>query len=226
MPTHNYIPLSSRRVQTTSDDGLQETDDGFTPKQPESAPRGFHAKNKRHLFYALAAVAALMLVFAFSAPHTLSFPQWRAGANSTTPPLRGCGGSPETAAANGCAFDLMALAWVEPACHDAALTEEFLAVEAWRWWADGEGAGEVAREEVALGRHERVFVSWEYELEQCVYLWKKLQRAVVAKASLDSFTLDPEHTAECADMLVRKERPAEGSKTAIVTRYTTCGVEA
>lgn len=240
MPRHNYIPLTPRRRDggsgggSSDDDGaassslqLDETDDGFTPKQPSCAPRGIHARNKRHLVYAVALVAALTLVFAFSAPHTLSFPAWRAGSNSTSaPPLRGCGRSADAAAKAGCTFDVMALAWVDPACYDEALTEEFLAVQAWKWWADKKGAEEVLREELPLPGKKSVWVTWEYQRQQCVFLWKKLQRAVVDKASVDSFTLDPDHTAECADMLVSKERPAEGTKTEIKTRYTTCGLEA
>ncbi|CAN8105335.1 unnamed protein product [Discula destructiva] len=215
-----YIPLTSRQAE----EDAFSIDDGFTPHQPKLAPRGFHAKNRRHLIYGLAAVAALVLIFAFSAPHTIMWPQWRKGSNSTAP-LSGCGSSPETAAQAGCQFDLMAFAWSQPACFDQELTEEFLALREWKWWSDAGGAQEVAREDVALGAHEELFVSWDYQLQQCVYLWNKMQRAVVSKTSLDSYTLDPERTKQCGDMLLDQNRPAAETNTLIVMKYTTCGIE-
>lgn len=220
--SHDYIPLSGRRAE---EEGL-ETDDGFTPKQPDYAPRGFHAKNRRHIIYGLAAVAALILIFSFSAPHTLTLSYWRQGANTTAPPQQhSCGASPESAAEAGCTFDLIAFAWAQPACSDEELMHEFLARKEWRWWADAEGAEDVPGEEVALGSREQVFVSWEFQLQQCVYLWKKMQRAVVAKAPLDSWTLDAEHTARCGEMLLDQKRLADGGNTMIETKYTTCHEE-
>lgn len=119
----------------------------------------------------------------------------------------------------------MSFTWMQPACADAELTAEFLRLREWSWWADADGAEEVSRDEVALGSHEELFVSWEYQLEQCVYLWKKMQRAVLKKAPLDSYTLDAEHTAQCAEMLLDRQGPVEETKTVVVAKYTTCGVE-
>lgn len=230
---HTYIPLARRH---TEEDAL-ETYDGFAPKQPDSAPRGLHQKTKRHICYGLAAVAALILIFAFSAPYSITTwpPKWRPGSNNdnnnnttTAPPAeaaRGCGTSPEEAVNAGCQFDLMSFTWSQPACLDEELTEEFLALKAWAWWVDAAGTEAVSREEVALGGHERLFVSWEYQLEQCVYLWKKMQRAVLKKAPLDSYTLDAEHTAQCAEMLLDRQGPAEETNTVVVVKYPTCSVE-
>lgn len=213
-----YIPLTGR------DEDPAETYDGFAPKQPDSAPRGFHQKTRRHICYGLGLVAALILIFAFSAPHSIT-KNWRPSPdNSTAPaPARGCGGSPEEASEAGCTFDLMTFTWTQPACVDEELTAEFLQLREWSWWTDADGAEEVPQDEVALGRHEGLFVSWEYQLEQCVYLWKKMQRAVLNKAPLDSYTLDASHTAQCAEMLLDREAPAEDTRTIVATKYTTCG---
>lgn len=221
---HTYIPLTGQHA----DDDALETYDGFAPKQPATAPRGFHQKTRRHICYGLAAVAALILIFAFSAPYSITpWPdKWRPGANSSAPAsARHCGASPDEAVAAGCKFDLMSFAWSQPACLDEQLTADFLAVQEWRWWVDADGAETVARDEVALGRHDQLFVSWAFQLEQCAYLWKKMQRAVLNKAPLDSYTLDAEHTAQCAEMLLDRKGPAEDTKTLVVAKYPTCGVE-
>lgn len=236
-----YIPLTGR------DEDTLETYDGFAPKQPDSAPRGFHSKTKRHMCYGLGVVVALILIFAFSAPYSIT-KKWRPGSGGsstssssgsseqpsgtmppdTAPPAASrqqCGSSPEEALEAGCKFDLMSFTWTQPACIDEELTTEFLRLKEWAWWADADGAEEVTQEEVARGSREELFVSWEYQLEQCVYLWKKMQRAAVKKAPLDSYTLDAEHTAQCAEMLLDREAPVEETKTVVVTKYTTCGVE-
>lgn len=235
-----YIPLTGR------DDDTLETYDGFAPKQPDSAPRGFHQKTKRHICYGLGVVIALILIFAFSAPYSIT-KKWRpgssgssespesssgggGGSSSSSPSLPGdvvvaqrCGSSPEEAVEAGCTFDLMSFTWTQPACVDEELTAEFLRLKEWAWWTDADGSEEVAQDEVALGAHEELFVSWEYQLEQCVYLWKKMQRAAVKKAPLDSYTLDAEHTSLCAEMLLDREAPVEETKTVVVMKYTTCG---
>lgn len=232
MPQQTYIPLTGR------DEDTLETYDGFAPKQPDSAPRGFHQKTKRHICYGLGVVVALILIFAFSAPYSIT-KKWRPGSSSggasaseqqsgtlpDTAPARQCGSSPEEALEAGCKFDLMSFSWTQPACIDEELTTEFLQLQEWAWWTDADGTDEVTQEEVALGRHEELFVSWDYQLEQCVYSWKKMQRATVKKAPLDSYTLDAEHTAQCTEMLLDREAPVEETKTVVVTKYTTCGVE-
>ncbi|KAJ4387363.1 hypothetical protein N0V93_007954 [Gnomoniopsis smithogilvyi] len=213
-----YIPLTGR------DEDPLETYDGFAPKQPDSAPRGFHQKTRRHICYGLGLVVALILIFAFSAPYSIT-KKWRPGSDNSTAPARGCGSSPEEASEAGCTFDLMTFAWTQPTCVDEELTADFLQLREWSWWADADGAEEVPREEVELGSREELFVSWEYQLEQCVYMWKKMQRAVLNKAPLDSYTLDAEHTAQCAEMLLDRQAPAEDTKTVVATKYTTCGAD-
>lgn len=225
-----YIPLTGR------DDDTLETYDGFAPKQPDSAPRGFHQKTKRHICYGLGVVVALILIFAFSAPYSIT-KKWRPGSSSSggsndsgfAPPVDiapkpDCGQSPEDAVEAGCVFDLMSFAWIYPVCVDEELTTEFLKLKDWAWWTDADGSEEVAQDEVALGRHKEIFVTWEYQLQQCVYLWKKIQRAAADRDQLDTFTLDPDHTAQCIEMLLDREAPVEETKTLMVSKYTGCGV--
>lgn len=229
-----YIPLTGR------DDDTLDTYDGFAPKQPDSAPRGFHQKTKRHICYGLGVVVALILIFAFSAPYSIT-KKWRPGSSGSSSsgggsddsvisppvdiaPAPQCGISPEEAVEAGCIFDLMSFAWIQPACVDKELTTEFLRLKEWAWWTDADGSEEVAQDEVALGNHEELFVSWEYQLQQCVYLWKKMQRAVAKKAPLDSYTSDADHTAQCVEMLLDREAPVEETKTVVVSKYTSCGV--
>lgn len=66
----------------------------------------------------------------------------------------------------------------------------------------------------------------KHQLQQCVFLWRKMQRAVVAKAArLDSNTLDPARGARCAEMLLERGEEEVGRRVMLAATFTTCGVE-
>lgn len=133
-----------------------------------------------------------------------------------------CGNSSAEAAAIGCAFDIMSFTWSRRACFDEELMLEFLAARNWTWWLTADGEQEVDMETVAWGIHSHLFVSWEYHLFHCTYMWKKMHRALVKRAPLDTYILDEEHTAHCGHMLLDRNPMLDQRNTIIVTKYPSC----
>ncbi|KAK5994537.1 hypothetical protein PT974_05015 [Cladobotryum mycophilum] len=137
------------------------------------------------------------------------------------PPAQ-CGNSPTEAMEAGCRFDLMSFTWSRPQCFDGELVDEFLALQNWTWWLDAYGNQEVPLETVALGVYSPLFVTWEYHLFHCTYMWRKMHRAVLNGAPLDSYVLNLDHTLHCGHMLLNRTAQLQERNTAIITKYPSC----
>jgi hypothetical protein len=167
-----------------------------------------------------------------------------------------CGTDASTAVARSCVFDLMSFSWLLPDCYDAELTEEFLNYHdasidvrnetvgedtQWQWFTSGTGDVAVPLPEVARGEYDELYVSWEYHIVHCVFMWKKLHRAITGSRVVDSYIGNIAHTDHCGRMLLKSDTAAAslastrrmehahspameiGLSTIILTKYPTCG---
>ena len=93
-------------------------------------------------------------------------------------PIQNCGVTPDEARANGCIFDVMMQLWTPAACFDEVLSNRFLEVGNWTWYADPSASHIYSLEEMRKGEHDAVYVAQDYHITHCIYAWEKLVRAM------------------------------------------------
>jgi hypothetical protein len=138
---------------------------------------------------------------------------------------RSCGSSVNEARSLGCKFDIMSFSWLAPSCYDDDLTTEFQHLQTWQWslsplTATKHGGNKDNNDNktfldaatVRLGEHESLYVSQEYHIQHCIYMWKKLHRAFLGVRQLDAYIWDYAHTEHCGRML------SEGNESRVATR--------
>jgi hypothetical protein len=132
---------------------------------------------------------------------------------SSSPPqkpiLTYCGDTRDQALAKGCTFDMMSWSWMPPACEDVQLSNEYLQLREWEWFADKNMTQPVSRDEVEQGIVKHVWTSREWEEVQCVYNLRKVHRAARAGRPIDGFAGHKEYSEYCADLLVETARARE-----------------
>ena len=134
-----------------------------------------------------------------------------------------CGMSAAEATQLGCKYDLMSFAWLPPACFDEELTQQFLGEKTWEWYQDPSARSPVSQEEVSLGNFEHLYVKWEYHLYHCVYMWRKMTRALEREVPLDAYIGDPHHTTHCSLQLLNENMNRNATNTMIYTKFPQCG---
>jgi hypothetical protein len=141
---------------------------------------------------------------------------------------RSCGSSAAEARSLDCKFDIMSFSWLAPSCFDDDLAAEFEHLQTWQWslsplTAIKHGGNKdnntnknnmtfVDAATVQLGEHESLYVSQEYHIQHCIYMWKKLHRAFLGVRQLDAYIWDFAHTEHCGRML------SEGNESRVATR--------
>lgn len=119
--------------------------------------------------------------------------------------LKDCSGLSIEERALACRFDIMSFSWLPPACFDGELIEEFNRVKEWGYWEHKKGVGgQVPMEEAQKGLRD-LYVSWDHHRHHCIYMWKKLHRAVVSGRPIDSYVGNYGHTKHCERMLFSEE---------------------
>jgi hypothetical protein len=120
-----------------------------------------------------------------------------------------CGDTPFSARQANCTFDIMSFSWLPAACAEPDLTAEFLALRHWTWWMDTDKNIPVPFEEVASGVHGELYVTREYHMYHCTYMWRKLHRGLLrgqgnaeGRGVVDTYTGEYGHTAHCEMMLL------------------------
>lgn len=137
-----------------------------------------------------------------------------------------CGNSSAEALSRDCRFDMVSFSWLPPACltaEDVADEAEFMAVQPWRWFVETEDIHrkEIFEAEVRKGEFNVIFTSWEWHVTHCVFLWKKMHRALLSGGEVDTYMRNYGHTTHCGDMLL-VEKPKENSETSIFAKFPTC----
>lgn len=174
-------------------------------------------------------VTTVLMSLLFSVPALLNHPSANSpdSPSSMSTPRQGgtwaqCGSSPAEAIERGCRFDAMSFSWLPLQCFDSQLVAEFLALRDWHWYLDSTGRQEVLANEVKLGTHDQLFVTWEYHLNHCTYMWKKLHRAILQDGPIDGYIGNYNHTLHCAEVLVGDGVPLTEKNTFIFIKYPTC----
>jgi hypothetical protein len=87
------------------------------------------------------------------------------------------------------------------------------------------------------GTYNGIHVTWGYHITHCIFMWRKLQRAMIAGNLVDSHIGSLEHTVHCADRFVEsvqgileenavdrhKERPSWDDRRAqFLIKFPTC----
>lgn len=138
-----------------------------------------------------------------------------------------CGHSRAEALAAGCVFDMLSYAWIPPDCYDAALTAEFEGLSDWRYFSQKDSASpQIPHAVVALGEHHHLFVTWEWHLRHCTYIWKRYMRATLPDGpmhSVDNVTVSDAHTLHCERLILRKDPPdLQKVNTRVRLKYLKC----
>jgi hypothetical protein len=136
-----------------------------------------------------------------------------------------CGTSATTANERGCHFDLMSFSWLPRECYDASLEKSFMDYHPerlWKWYLDPEGKHELSQQDVQDGTHDFLFVSWEYHLVHCAYMWRKLHRAIEIGGIVDSYVGNYNHTMHCSEKLLVDGVDRQERNTIIQIKYPEC----
>ncbi|OAP59429.1 hypothetical protein AYL99_06727 [Fonsecaea erecta] len=148
------------------------------------------------------------------------------GADDSTPPkdeIQNCGYTPDEARARGCVFDVMMQLWTPAACFDEPLSNRFLEVGNWTWYADPSASHIFTLEEMRKGEHDAVYVAQDYHITHCIYAWEKLVRSMRNQQPLITELISYDHVIHCRHKTLQR---ADGGNSIrgvrAPTGYTQC----
>ncbi|GMF81654.1 unnamed protein product [Aspergillus oryzae] len=90
-----------------------------------------------------------------------------------------CGHTAGEARARGCHFDIITFCWLPDRCYDAELSDSLEKLVDWKWYLDRNKTQPVPKEEALQGELDGLYVSWEYSVQHCVYMWEKMHRGLL-----------------------------------------------
>jgi hypothetical protein len=134
-----------------------------------------------------------------------------------------CGSTIEEAKALNCTWDLLAAAWLPPACIDKELTDDFRTQGPWRYFADRDGTEELFEEELQyrVGEGNEYYTSLKYHKTHCSYQWRKMHRAMQMGTKIENKLADYHHTIHCGYVSMQ-EGDMEDLLTKITVELMTC----
>jgi hypothetical protein len=134
-----------------------------------------------------------------------------------------CGSTIKEAKALNCTWDLLAAAWLPPACIDKELTDDFRAQGPWKFFADRNGTEELLEEELPyrIGEGKEYFTSLKYHRTHCSYQWRKMHRAMQMGTKIENKLADYHHTIHCGYVSMQ-EGDMEDLLTKITVEFMTC----
>ena len=139
-----------------------------------------------------------------------------------------CGHTAAEARARGCHFDIITFCWLPDRCYDAELSDSFEKLVDWKWYLDRNKTQAVPKEEALQGELDGLYVSWEYHVQHCVYMWEKMHRALLGagKPAIDTYIGPYIHTEHCGKMLLSRGEGYAMSdiNTRIRVKFPDCGI--
>jgi hypothetical protein len=119
-----------------------------------------------------------------------------------------CGTTPAEALARGCHFDIIATAWLPSKCIDYELAAEFAALHPWQYFANRNGTDPFPDDPDVLGTQTGlVWTTDRWHAAHCLYMWKKLNRAIVGGWMTDAETVSQSHTDHCTMNIMNMKEP-------------------
>jgi len=148
------------------------------------------------------------------------------GSENLTPAIiQDCGYTPQEARDRGCVFDVMMQLWTPAACFDEVLSNRFLEVGNWTWYADPGAEHVFTLEEMRKGEHDAVYVAQDYHITHCIYAWERLVRAMRTRSPLITELISYDHVIHCRHKTLQR---ADGGATIrgvrAPTGYTQCAM--
>lgn len=140
-----------------------------------------------------------------------------------------CGNTTAEAKARGCHFDIITFCWLPHRCYDNELSKSFEQLVDWKWYLDRNKTRPVPKTEALRGELDGLYVSWEYHVQHCVYMWQKMHRALLGpgKEAIDTYISPYIHTEHCGKMLLTRGDGYALSdiNTRIRVKFPDCGIE-
>jgi hypothetical protein len=136
-----------------------------------------------------------------------------------------CGITADEARSRGCQYDVISFAWTPSRCFDSDLMTDFTSLRNWTFFTSQNGTEAVPYESVALGEHDTLYVTQEFHMYHCTYMWRKMHRAVLAAVPLDGYIGNYHHTGHCEHQIMQQARGAHEISTTIFTKYVSCPFE-
>jgi hypothetical protein len=139
-----------------------------------------------------------------------------------------CGHSPAEARDNGCVYDVMMQDWVPEPCYDSTLTENYLKMKNYTWYADSNGTV-MSDEQMRKGEHGEAWMSGEYHKDHCIFAWEKLIRAMRNNWPLSQELVSYDHVLHCRMQTLGMEmdhahKRDEGIGVRAPTNYAKCAL--
>lgn len=123
-----------------------------------------------------------------------------------------CGSSVAEALSMNCAYSPFEVAWLPPHCRDDELIEEFNHIGhgpngTWQYYSDWDKSKELSFDEVAslADYHGHFFVSHEWHVQHCTYVWRKLFRSQKTGVTLPNMMNTYSHISHCTDMFLKRD---------------------
>ena len=164
-------------------------------------------------------VAAILLTWRLTTPSPTSlreeiltadhksFPSGPLLWSQTFKPLP-CGRTPAEALARGCHFDIIATAWLPPNCIDNELVAEFAGLYPWQYFSHRNGTSPFPNDPDILGAQAGlIWTTDRWHAAHCLYMWKKLNRAIVRGWMTDAETITQSHTDHCTRNIMNMDDP-------------------
>lgn len=169
----------------------------------------------------LAALIALLAVTALAA-----FLFIYATPSSPKPRYDHCGTTADEARARGCVFETTGFAWLPKECLDPTTEREFLdylSANNMNLYHDFNATSEVSMNQVRLGDGPGFFVRQKYHLTHCLFLIKKMHRAVEQGRPVDGLIMPAHHTEHCVHQLLQPKTFREHEIQFSYTKFPYCG---
>ncbi|KAI3326736.1 hypothetical protein HD806DRAFT_520474 [Xylariaceae sp. AK1471] len=141
-----------------------------------------------------------------------------------------CGSTAKEAQARGCTFDPISFCWLPDECYDSELVATFEATRTWELYADEAGKVPVSQEQLMSGYGDGLWVTWEYHLRHCAFMWVKLHRGILNKEKpgmpeIDSYIASLNHTHHCTTILLTdRDVGFSALNTETLVKYPHCGM--
>ena len=134
--------------------------------------------------------------------------------------ISSCGNTSTSARQQGCSFDMISFSWQAPECYNEALVSEFMAWNNWTFYTEMRGNVTVPTE-VAIQGEQGLWVSWEYHLVHCTFVWRQMQIGY-ERGWIDSHVRSYPHTLHCQKMLFLEGLEPDDYMIYAVVQFPTC----